>query len=559
MNQLRVTDLVESITIPGLTEFTMRRYSHWLSRAVRCLPLLACAFIQLPAHAAPGDLDSSFGAGFGKAIIQMTSSSEIANAVLVLPDKKSILAGDCVLPTTVCLTRLNSDGSVDPTFGTNGRVFLSAPPYQLLDTRRDLIRNPDGKLTLVSGCSTPPDVEGVCLVRLLENGSVDTSFATGGVALAQLPFYYIALNRLLVTADGKWLIAARCYLQTSPTPVWSSCSFRFNADGTVDQSYGIAGAQNNQIMTETTMSDAALQPDGRLIVVGRCRPSDALSAVYQFCSQRIGTNGILDASYGTNGSVLTSVLTGNQTFVGDVRVVLQANGRIVQAGLCLQPPPIVRATCVVRYLPNGSIEPMQGQNVYTFNLPADANGTPRFSLTHLALQSDGKLLFVGTCLPASSNADRDFCIARRHNDGAPDASFGLLNSQSFRDGYVRTAISPGNPSIAPDDFSMSAALTLDGKLLVVGQCVSSTGNLGDANDFCAARYELGPFNSQQCTLDFDGDSEVRADTDGLINLRVMLGIRGDEVMGGIPVTANATRTSWALVREYLNTQCGLGV
>jgi hypothetical protein len=112
----------------------------------------------------------------------------------------------------------------------------------------------------------------------------------------------------------------------------------------------------------------------------------------------------------------------------------------------------------------------------------------------------------------------------------------------LRNGYVITSISPGNASINPNDVLTTAVLTRDGKLLTAGFCISASGNEINAFEFCAARYELAMINAQLCTLDIDGDGEVKATTDGLINLRAMLGIRGDGLLSGITFATHASRT-----------------
>lgn len=56
-------------------------------------------------------------------------------------------------------------------------------------------------------------------------------------------------------------------------------------------------------------------------------------------------------------------------------------------------------------------------------------------------------------------------------------------------------------------------------------------------------------------LDVDGDQKSLSTTDGLIIVRVMSGIRTDNLVVGAGA-ADATRTSWAQIRTHLNTVCG---
>ena len=82
---------------------------------------------------------------------------------------------------------------------------------------------------------------------------------------------------------------------------------------------------------------------------------------------------------------------------------------------------------------------------------------------------------------------------------------------------------------------------------------------GANDDFCLARYEGGPFDARNCSLDIDGDGRVLATTDMLIGTRVALGITGNAVIGGITFAPTATRNAWPLIRDFLVTQCGMSL
>ena len=97
-------------------------------------------------------------------------------------------------------------------------------------------------------------------------------------------------------------------------------------------------------------------------------------------------------------------------------------------------------------------------------------------------------------------------------------------------------------------------LQSDGKILLVGTCFNGTNN-----DFCAARYDGGPFGYQNCKPDIDGDCSFLATTDALIYTRIALGLTGSAVVNGITFPTTATRNTWPLIRDYLVTQCGMSL
>ena len=104
------------------------------------------------------------------------------------------------------------------------------------------------------------------------------------------------------------------------------------------------------------------------------------------------------------------------------------------------------------------------------------------------------------------------------------------------------------------DTATALALQPDGKIVVAGECSN-----GSNNDFCLARYEGGPFDSRNCSMDIDGDNRVLATTDMLIGARVALGLTGNAVIGGITFASHATRTTWPAIRDYLVSQCGMSI
>ena len=130
-----------------------------------------------------------------------------------------------------------------------------------------------------------------------------------------------------------------------------------------------------------------------------------------------------------------------------------------------------------------------------------------------------------------------FCVARYNADGSIDTSFD-------GDGSVVTAVSGGN------NFGISVALQRDGKIVVVGECWNGTNN-----DFCVVRDE----GVRSCSLDIDGDGQVLVLTDSLINARVALGVSGAAETNGITFPVAAKRTTWATIRPYLVSQCGLSL
>jgi uncharacterized delta-60 repeat protein len=127
-----------------------------------------------------GALDLSFG-GDG-IVISDFGGIETSNSVIVLADGRLVLAGSrgTELPNTVtdfAIARYLPDGSLDTTFGTAGLALVDSgqPEYPA-----QIVELPNGNL-LVAGTTSEGGVPlDFLLARLLPNGSLDTSFGTGG-------------------------------------------------------------------------------------------------------------------------------------------------------------------------------------------------------------------------------------------------------------------------------------------------------------------------------------------------------------------------------------------
>ena len=129
-------------------------------------------------------------------------NNDIAQAVVALSNGKILVAGgvdtgttptDSSLGESAVVVRLNADGSLDTTFGEGGKVILPSPdPRRRLDKITAMTVQPDGDIVVVGTAlrSVAPSAGSVgsfvdpgqdfSVARLNADGSLDTSFGTGG-------------------------------------------------------------------------------------------------------------------------------------------------------------------------------------------------------------------------------------------------------------------------------------------------------------------------------------------------------------------------------------------
>ena len=268
-----------------------------------------------------------------------------------------------------------------------------------------------------------------------------------------------------------------------------------------------------------------LQPDGKVLLAGNC----ANGATSDFCAARYLANGTLDGTWNGTGKVITPIGSSDDFARA---MTLQPDGKVLLAGYCRNG--FIPAFCAARYLANGTLD-STWNGTGTVITPIGSSSDSAFSMT---LQPDGKVLLAGRCFNGTNN---DFCAARYLPNGTLDSTWNGT-------GTVITPIGSGS------DYAQAMALQPDGKVLLAGYCAN-----GFNYDFCALRFDGGPFGYQNCKPDLDGDGLLTSTIDGLINMRVMLGITGPAVVNGITFPANATRNTWPLIRDYLVTQCGMSL
>jgi uncharacterized delta-60 repeat protein len=406
--------------------------------------LLYFAVTSLAHGATSGDLDPTFG-GTGIVTTDISGPNDRVRALVRRPDGKLVAAGTCLFATDdFCLSRYNDDGTLDTSFGVDGKVTTDISGFR--DEANALVLQPDGKLVAAGRCGVFPN-DAFCLARYNDDGSLDTSFGVGGKVTTAISGGSDGANALVVQSDGKLVAAGSCGADF--------CLARYHDDGSLD----LAGFGFGTGTVTTTISGAGdtawaliLQPDGKLVAAGRCQFTTA-----DFCLARYNDDGSLDlASFGAGTGTVTTAISGGTDSA--FALVLQSDGRLVAAGNC---DFATSDFCLTRYNPDGTLDATFGAGG---KVSTDIDGD--FDAAQaLVLQPDGKLVAAGICDFATPN----FCLARYNLDGTLDATFGA-------GGKVSTDIS--------GDFDSAQALVLqpDGKLVAAGYC-------GDPVDFCLLRYD----------------------------------------------------------------------
>lgn len=182
----------------------------------------ADAQIALARYRPDGTLDTAFD-GDGKVLTDFTSSiDENAFAVAFQPNGRIVVAGSANVGTVTApkkrfaLVRYRTDGSLDTTFGGDGKVLTSFPGDDA--EASGIAVQPDGKI-VVAGTAKNGSTTRAALVRYNANGSLDTSFEGDGRALVQLSSPTAVGNGLTLQPDGKIVLAGSALVSGRGTEI----------------------------------------------------------------------------------------------------------------------------------------------------------------------------------------------------------------------------------------------------------------------------------------------------------------------------------------------------
>ena len=181
-------------------------------------------------------------------------------------DGKLVFAGSGTCPdgSDFVVLRVTADGTPDSTFGTDGVARLDFAGFA--DGANSVIQLPDGKLVLAGVAELTNGFQDIALARFNADGTPDATFGNGGKATLDIGGSHDFASGLIQQAGGKLVIAGGTISGSQYRLVFA----RFNADGTLDTTFGTGGTTLVDFGggSESWANDIAQQPDGKLVAVG---------------------------------------------------------------------------------------------------------------------------------------------------------------------------------------------------------------------------------------------------------------------------------------------------
>jgi uncharacterized delta-60 repeat protein len=414
-------------------------------------------------YTALGQLDNQFDQdgivtiGFG--------GDDQAHDMLLLPDGRIVLAGQYsgLFDTDFALASLNpNDGSLDETFDGDGKMTIGFGEVEWADR---IALDPEGRIVVMD---SRPQHDDLLLARVLLNGKLDNTFGNvnnpGKLVVATTQHYYSAFA---IQPDGKFLFSGQRRLANGTQG--ELIVHRTNTAALLDSTFGASGAFSLHTAAFNRGQAMALQPDGRLIVLGTSGP-DSFTTTELFLL-RLWPDAAPD-------------LGGQQTWAVDAAPTFPPGSDEVAYGMALDGEGRLLLVGEVRRADNAASDAVLAR-FQTNGQPDTAFGTHgrvlfgigRYDTARaVAVQPDGKIVVGGYSDPPGA-PEPNFLVARfltvAGYIGAPDPEFGFagLNVADFADGA---------------DFGHALALAPDGKIVVAGNVWNGNAHVWGVARFTAA-------------------------------------------------------------------------
>ena len=483
----------------------------------------ACLLLSGTSIAAPGQLDPTFGiGGIARANFSppgSTRTEHFVRSLATIGAGAILAAGTCPgAPSTTdyfdpCYFKMDIAGNLDVAFSGSGRRIVRGDAAEALK----VVAAAGGAITLEScGGFTA----GLCVRRILANGSDDTSFGVAGVAVARYSsansiVVFSGPGALLQHSSGHIYVGGACggivfFGLDQPADF---CLMRMDNAGAIDRQFGSDGLARTAAISDDFLLTLIEQRDGKIVAAGDCSG--------KLCFVRLLLDGTVDSTFGTGG----------RTVVGDL---FQRNGESADAALLLDDSIIAvgscgTAACIVKLTADGFLDTSFGVNgVIESASSLGIAGIPRSA--SVVVQLDGNAVIAGLCNGAT-------CALRLRPDGSVDTVF-TSNAQNIVPPY-------STPNYYYFYGKVGLARQADGNLLLGASCTVNDGAYSSYADMCVFRLQRGAYDPVTCALNVDANQAVEATTDATLIARYLLGLRGDALTTGA-LGQNPTRTGQAL-------------
>lgn len=270
-----------------------------------------------------GSLDNTFDSD-GKVQTDI-GRDDFGYCVTIQSDGKIIVAGGTNMPVDYnpVIFRYNTDGTLDNTFNGNGYLIfpgLANDEYALAVTMQS-----DDKIVVSGYLNGTPWAQGE-IMRINPNGTPDITFGTNGLVNMSAIFpWYSILYGVTVLSSGKIAVTGASTTAAGSTDLFVS---RLLANGSLDNSFNGFGYNDVHVGYSAYAIGIKEQSNGKLIISGGARN---VVTEYDFVLARVLTNGSFDNTFDGDGVLSVPFSAGADNEYG-INCLIQPNGMLVLAG-----------------------------------------------------------------------------------------------------------------------------------------------------------------------------------------------------------------------------------
>jgi len=362
--------------------------------------------------------DAAFGGSSFK-MISLDEGKARFNSNLTVAERAAIDASGRILVTgiitdatsgnaSVYIERRLADNSLDPSFGTGGKVKIvnAAAPIQ----GNTVAVDSSGRILVAAesiGTSSGGNNE-LVLYRLTDSGVVDTSFGTAGKATSNLGDQSSNVSIVAIEFDSQGRIIVGGKIEQTGDDGFIA---RFDANGLSDTAFNSvgylvlgAGAGNDFVYS------LKVDSSDKIIVSGAKGGFPVL--------HRINTDGTLDTGFGTGGEILLNRQATNANTA--LSVALDLSGRIlVTTG---ENDATNQIFNLYRYNSNGGLDTSFADNGW-FGVSLASGSDDYNTATHVEVDSRGRILLGGEVFDGVKSISYS-ALLRLKDNGVLDTSFG---------------------------------------------------------------------------------------------------------------------------------------
>lgn len=251
-----------------------------------------------------GNLDTSFG----NAGIKITQNQSSHYKIIKLSSGKYLTVGNVgyMYSQNFFIERFNTDGTLDSTFGNGGglAVDMGYPAtIETIDIAYNAVELPDGKIIICGGAEYGYPKRRACLLRLNQDGTVDTTFGTNG------KFYFTIntglsqerVSAMSIFAVNNKLVVAGIGRITDTTEATNGSNdifvVRLNLDGTYDTTFGTSGKLIFSLGNLLEFGNMIQDTNGNFYITG----SAYVNNIRETWVAKISSDGQFVNNFGNNG------------------------------------------------------------------------------------------------------------------------------------------------------------------------------------------------------------------------------------------------------------------